>query len=102
MRKDAKVTAFSYISKIYSPSPGGTTLVEALKSVISLILSGQTPLSIRPFFFGAFPIALEKEGGGIRPIAVGCTLGCLAAKVASGKVMVEMATLLSAPTWLWS
>eukprot|EP00731_Ephydatia_muelleri_P031243 Em0022g757a len=37
----------------------------------------------------------EKKGGGIRPIAVGCTLRRLAAKVASGKVMVEMATLLS-------
>ena len=36
-----------------------------------------------------------KKGGGIRPIAVGCTLRRLAAKVASGKVIVEMATLLS-------
>ena len=40
--------------------------------------------------------ALEKKGGGIRPITVGCTLRRLVAKVASGKMMVEMAT----PTWL--
>ena len=78
-----------------STHSGGTILVEALQSMISLILSGQPPLSIRPFFFGAFLIALEKKGGGIRPIAVGCTLCRLAAKVVSGKVMVEMATLLS-------
>ena len=64
-------------------------------SVVSLILSGQMALSIWPFFFGASLISLEKKGGGIRPIAVGCTLCRLAAKVASGKVMVEMATLLS-------
>ena len=48
------------------------------------------------FLFGASLIALEKKGGGIRPIAVGCTLRRLVAKVASGKMMVEMAT----PTWL--
>ena len=86
-----------HLKDMISPSAhsGGTALVEALRSTISLILSGQTPLSIRPFFFGASLIALKKKGGEIRPIAVGCTLRRLAAKVASGKVMVEMVTLLS-------
>ena len=70
------------IKDMNSPSAhsGGTALVEALCSIISLILSSQTPLSIQPFFFGASLIALEKKGGGIRPIAFGCTLRRLAAK----------------------
>ena len=78
-----------------SANSGGEALIEALSSFISLILSGQTPIAIRPYFFGASLIALEKKGGGIRPIAVGCTLRRLAAKVASDKVMFEMASLLS-------
>ena len=78
-----------------SANSGGEALIEALSSFISLILSGQTPIAIRPYFFGASLIALEKKGGGIRPIAVGCTLRRLAAKVASNKVMFEMASLLS-------
>ncbi|KAL5468951.1 hypothetical protein EMCRGX_G030112 [Ephydatia muelleri] len=78
-----------------SANSGGEALIEALSSFISLILSGQTPIAIRPYFFGASLIALEKKGGGIGPIAVGCTLRRLAAKVASDKVMFEMASLLS-------
>ena len=38
---------------------------------------------------------MEKKGGGIRPIAIGCTLRRLAAKVAGNKVLNEMAALLS-------
>ena len=59
------------------------------------MLEGRTPPSIRPYFFGAILIALEKKEGGIRPIAVGCTLRRLAAKVAGSKVMEEMGSLLA-------
>ena len=54
-----------HLKDMISPSAhsGGTALVEALHSIISLILSGQTLLSIWPFFFGASLIALEKKGG---------------------------------------
>ena len=40
-------------------------------------------------------MALEKPGGGVRPIAVGCTLRRLVAKIAGQLVVDEMAELLS-------
>ena len=52
-------------------------------------------MSIRPFFFGASLTALTKKEGGIRPIAVGCTLRRLAAKVAGFRVRDKMAALLA-------
>ena len=74
---------------------GSEALLRALVPFIELVLSGNTPISIRPFFFGANLIALQKKDGGIRPIAVGCTLWRLAAKVAGMKVVDQMATLLA-------
>ena len=62
---------------------------------IRLVLEGDTPTSIRPYFFGANLVALRKEDGGVRPIAVGCTLRRLVAKVVGRKVMEEMGTLLA-------
>ena len=51
-----------------------------------------------PFFLFASLVALEKKsGGGVCPIAVGCTLYRLVAKIAGQKVHVVdgMAALLS-------
>ena len=62
---------------------GGNILLRSLTSLITLILGGNTPKSIRPYFFGASLVALKKKDDGIRPIAVGCTLRRLAAKCAS-------------------
>ena len=70
-------------------------LLSALTSFIKLVLQGETPLFVHPIFFGATLTALRKKGGGIRPIAVGCTLCRLAAKVAGGKVMEDMGNLLA-------
>ena len=78
-----------------SSDGGGRALLSALASFLTLVLSGGTPSSIRPYFFGANLIALEKKDGGMRPIAVGCTLRRLAAKTASGKVLESMAVLLA-------
>ena len=74
---------------------GCEALLRALVPFIELVLSGNTPVSIHPFFFGANLIALQKKDGGIRPIAVGCALRRLAAKVAGMKVVDQMATLLA-------
>ena len=79
----------------YTETAGKKNNIYALASFLSLVLSGRTPLSIRPYFFGANLFALEKKDGGVRPIAVGCTLRRLAAKVASGKVLEDMAALLA-------
>ena len=60
-----------------------------------MVLRGKTPASIHPFFFGASLMALTKKEGGIRPIAVGCTLCRLAAKVAGFRARDKMAALLA-------
>ena len=70
-------------------------LLPALVSFVQLVLEGATPSSIRPFFFGANLTALHKKQGGIRPMAVSCTLHRLAAKVAGSLVMKEMGNLLA-------
>ena len=69
-------------------------LLSTLASFVELVLEGRTPLCIRPFFFGANLTALLKKGGGIRPIAVSCTLRRLVAKVAGIKVKKELTSLL--------
>ena len=74
-----------------SPADDGRqVLLSALASFTQLVLEGKTPPSIRPFFFGANLTALQKNDGGVRPIAVGCTLRRLVAKVAGSRVMEEM------------
>ena len=47
------------------------------------------------FFFGATLIALNKKDGGVRPITVGCTLQCLAAKCAGNHIMKAIGTLMA-------
>ena len=83
-----------------SSEGGGHALLSALASFLSLVLSGGTPLSIRPYFFGANLFALEKKDGGVRPIAVGCTLRRLAVKVASGKVLEDMQPCWHPASWV--
>ena len=69
-------------------------LISALTAFVQLVLECRTPASIRPFFFGANLTAFQKKQGGMRPIAVGCTLRRLVAKVADAKVAKEMGELL--------
>ena len=68
-------------------------LLKALTSFCMLVLEGKTPMEMRPLFFGASLVALEKKSGG-RPIAVSCTLRRLVAKVAGSLVREEMTALL--------
>lgn len=70
-------------------------LLRALTSFINLVLEGSTAPSACPFFFGASLVALEKTGGDIRPIAVGCTLQRLASKCAGARVMEAMGVTLA-------
>ena len=53
------------------------------------------PAIVRPFFFGAVLVTPEKKLGGVRPIAVGCTLRRLVAKIAGKIVVGAVAELLS-------
>ena len=70
-------------------------LLRALTDLVNIIVKGDTPSSISPFFFGASLITLEKKGGGVRPIAIGCTLWRLAAKAIGSQLKSRMGDLLA-------
>ena len=70
-------------------------LLSALTALTKFILKGNCPASIRPSFFGATLIALEKKDGGIRPIAMGCTLRRLSAKAAGRHISDTVGTPLT-------
>jgi len=72
-----------------------SSFLSALAAFSTLVLEGRVPPPVRPFFFGANLVALGKKGGGVRPIAVGCSLRRLVAKIAGNMVVEEMASLLS-------
>ena len=57
-------------------------LLDTLVNFMNLIVyPGKVPALVKEIFYGANLIALKKEDGGIRPIAVGSTLRRLAAKI---------------------
>ncbi len=60
-----------------------------------LVLHGNTLEKVSPFCFWPSFVALNKKSGGVRPIAVGCTLRRLVAKVACKLVAADMAQLLA-------
>ena len=84
-----------HLKDMVGQTGGGHDLLTALATFLTLVLSGRTPPQpIHPYFFGANFIALQKKDGGVRLIAVDCTLRRFAAKVASNKALKDMATLL--------
>ena len=46
-----------------SQEPGHSRFLSSLAAFSSLVLEGRTPESVKPFFFGARLIALQKKGG---------------------------------------
>ena len=70
-------------------------LLVALAEFCALVLRGDVPQEVRPFFFGASLVALKKKCGGVRPISVGCTLRRLVTKITSKRVVDDMAELLA-------
>ena len=78
-----------------SAERGGKELVRALSAFILHVLEGNTPVSVRPFFFGATLIALRKKDGGVRPIAVGQTLRRLVGKCAGLRIVQSMGAVLA-------
>ena len=72
-----------------------STFLQSLASFCALVMEGRVPAIVRTFFFGAALVALEKKSGGMRPIAVGCTLCRLVAKISGKMVVGAVAELLS-------
>ena len=56
---------------------GDSPFLQSLASFCALVLEGRVPVD-----FGTTLVALEKRSGGVRPIAVGCTLRRLVDKIA--------------------
>ena len=70
-------------------------LLRSVTFFVNCVLRGETAVPARASFFGATLIALNKKGGGLRPIAVGCTLRRLVAKCAGACVKEAMGALLA-------
>ena len=72
-----------HLQTLTSPkaAEAGSRLLTSLTRLINLVLEGSVPEFVRAIFYGAHLCALNKKDGGIRPIAVGCTLRRLAVKV---------------------
>ena len=57
-------------------------LLRLLSEVVSLLLRGEVPESVRPYVCGASIVALRKPNGSLRPIAICETIRRLTSKVA--------------------
>ena len=62
-------------------------LLNTVIDFVNVLLHGELPLPVSEIFFRGKLVALEKKDGGVRPIAVGYTLRCLAAKCANSYVI---------------
>ena len=72
----------------------GTDLLEALSRLVNRILAGEVPKEVCPVLFGATLVALNKKGGGIRPIAVRSVLRRTAGKLACLTIIEDLRPLL--------
>ena len=65
----------------HAAAEAGSRLLTALTDFVNFVLWGKVPGFALSTFYGATLCALQKKGGGVRPIAVGNTLRRLATKV---------------------
>jgi hypothetical protein len=72
-----------------------SNLLSSLAKIIDLMFLGLIPLEISQILYGASLCALSKKDGGIRPIAVGCTLRRLAAKIVCTRISEQMGNFLN-------
>jgi hypothetical protein len=72
-----------------------SNLLSSLAKIIDLMFLGLIPLEISQIIYGASLCALSKKDGGIRPIAVGCTLRRLAAKIVCTRISEQMGNFLN-------
>ena len=71
-------------------TPGHCTpVLEQLTAVVQLLARGGAPPEVAPYLVGASLMALPKENGGIRPIAVGEVLRRITGKCLCAAVREE-------------
>lgn len=73
----------------------GIRLLSAMEKLSNLLLRGEVPATISPILFGASLVALQKNCGGIRPIAIGCTWRRLVAKLVARRITPLLSDYLS-------
>ena len=67
-------------------------LLEAVTSLVNLMLAGGLDQEVNEIIYGGRLIALKKKDGGLRPIAIGYTLRRLAAKCANKYATAKLAS----------
>jgi hypothetical protein len=73
----------------------GERFKRSLQNFINFLLEGKIPDSVRPLFFGASLLALQKKDGGVRPIAVGNVWRRLVSKIICNRITPVISTRLS-------
>ncbi|MBM4023654.1 MAG: hypothetical protein FJ284_15705, partial [Planctomycetes bacterium] len=69
-------------------------VIRQLTLLVNRLAKGDVPADVRPWLCGASLVALKKETGDLRPIAVGETLRRLTAKVLCSAVSAEVRQIL--------
>ncbi len=70
-----------------------TTLLQSVTNICNLMLAGKVNKEFLHIVYGALLIALNKKDGGIRPIAIGCTLRRLVSKLACRAVASKLSNM---------
>ena len=73
----------------------GSRPLTNLTKLVNQILAGKVPDYCQEALFGASLLALEKEDGGLRPIAIGCFYRRLSAKIAANFAAEKLSDELS-------
>ena len=71
----------------------GLDLLKSLTKLINTKIDGKVPDEIRPIMFGAKLSAFTKIDGGLRPLAVGNTIGRIASKCVGYNMAEQRAEL---------
>jgi len=80
-----------HVKDLLAGSSINNPLLQSITRFINLLLSGGLPKPLRPTIMGGNLFAINKKGGGIRPIAVGNVWRRIAGKVASQHVTTKCA-----------
>ncbi|XP_072937101.1 uncharacterized protein [Epargyreus clarus] len=73
----------------------GQLLLNSITQLINIMLAGKVTSDVTHILYGANICALKKKDGGIRPIAVGCTLRRLASKICCNVIKPNISEKLS-------
>ena len=79
----------------HASAEAGSRFLTTLTRFINMILKGEVPGFALATFYGATLCALNKKGGGVRPIAVGNTFRRLATKIGARPLSAALGSELS-------